>query len=87
MFVRYESSTVFVNLYHGRASYELGFEIGRLDDGTGKEEPPYSLNMIMELMHAQEERFFQASTAERVKKFVAELADLVRTYTPAVGQD
>ena len=83
-FVRYESSTVFVNLYHGRASYELGFEIGRLDDGTGKEESPYSLSMIMELMRAQEERFFQASTAERVKKYVPRLADLVRTYAPAV---
>jgi len=30
-FVRYESSSVFVNVYHGRASFEIGVEIGRRD--------------------------------------------------------
>jgi hypothetical protein len=29
-FVRYESADVFVNVYHGRASFELGVEIGKL---------------------------------------------------------
>lgn len=31
MTVRLESSTVYINLYHGRSSYALGMEIGRLD--------------------------------------------------------
>src|SRR5690348_10203982 len=31
-FVRYQSRHVFVNVYHGRASYELGIQIGRLAD-------------------------------------------------------
>src|SRR5215471_1441934 len=31
-FVRFESATVFVNVYHGRASFELGVEIGRLSN-------------------------------------------------------
>ena len=30
--VRYESSEVLLNVYHGRASYELGVEIGRLKE-------------------------------------------------------
>lgn len=34
--VRYESPTVFVNIYHGRASFELGVEIGVLDEPSEK---------------------------------------------------
>lgn len=82
-FVRYESPSVFVNIYHGRASFELGFEVGRLSDETGKEEQPYSLSMIIELMGAQDETgytFLQASTQERVKEFVPKLASLVKSY-------
>ena len=79
-FVRYESSIVFVNIYHGRTSYELGFEVGRLDDGSGQEEQPYSLSMIMQHMRKQEQKSFQASTRDRVKELVPKLADLVRTY-------
>ena len=30
-FVRYESESTFVNIYHGRRSYELGVEIGKLE--------------------------------------------------------
>ena len=30
-FVRYESDAVFTNVYHGRGSFEIGVEIGRLD--------------------------------------------------------
>jgi hypothetical protein len=85
-FVRYESSSVFVNIYHGRTSYELGFEIGRLDSGSGQEEQAYSISMIMELMRAKEPTFFQASTRDRVKEFVPRLADLVRTYATSLLQ-
>ena len=82
-FVRYESADVFVNIYHGRASFELGFEMGRLNDGSGMEEQPYSLDMIIELMGAKEETgytFLQASTPTRVKELVPKLAKLVKTY-------
>ena len=34
--VRYESPEVFVNVYHGRASFELGVEIGRLKEPNDK---------------------------------------------------
>ena len=82
-FVRYESASVFVNIYHGRASFELGFEIGRLNDGSGKEEQPYSLNMIIEFMVVQEQTgytFLQASSQIRVKELVPKLASLVKSY-------
>jgi hypothetical protein len=32
-FVRFESDAVFVNVYHGRSSYQLGVELGRLNRG------------------------------------------------------
>lgn len=90
-FIRFESSSVFVNIYHGRASFELGFEIGRLNDGSGKEESPHSLRTILELMGAQEGTgytFLQASTQDRVKEFVPKLASLVKRYAaPALGGD
>src|SRR5438128_6558460 len=35
-FLRYESRHVFVNVYHGRASYELGVEVGRLKEPERK---------------------------------------------------
>lgn len=82
-FVRYESPHVFVNVYHGRASYELGFEIGRLIDMAGQGEHPFSLAMVIELMGAQIETGYtllQASSPERVKKYVPKLADLVKKY-------
>jgi hypothetical protein len=85
-FVRYESSDVFVNIYHGRASFELGFEIGRLDDGTGKEESAYTLSMIIEHMGAQKTtgyRFFECSTEDSLKQCVPKLASLVQNYAPS----
>jgi hypothetical protein len=81
-FVRYESSRVFVNIYHGRASFELGFEIGRLD-GTGKEESAYTLSMIIEHMGAQKTTgytSFQCSTGDSLKQCVPKLAGLVQNY-------
>ena len=82
-FVRYESPSVFANIYHGRASFELGFESGRLNDGSGREEHPYSLDVIIELMRAREETgytFLQASTRARVQELVPKLASLVQSY-------
>ena len=48
-FVRYESDLAFVNLYHGRASYELGFEVGRRPDVRGQPESHYTMAEILQL--------------------------------------
>lgn len=32
-FVRFERDTVFVNVYHGRSSYQVGLELGRIQEG------------------------------------------------------
>ncbi len=82
-FVRYESPNVFVNVYHGRGSFEMGVEIGRL-----KGPPEEGLGLRDILAWAGAERvegfgqhvMFQASSPEGVKNIVPRLAGLVRRY-------
>lgn len=79
-FVRYESETVYVNIYHGRASFELGFEIGLLSE---IEERKFTLGEIIDLANAQKDAgdtFFQASKTDRVQMLVPRLAELVKKY-------
>ena len=80
--VRYESSDVFLNVYHGRASYELGVEIGRL------REPDTRVSIFDVLRCAGAEKaegfrqhvVFQVSSKEAVREFVPKLAALVKKY-------
>jgi hypothetical protein len=80
--VRYESSEVFVNLYHGRASYELGVEIGR------PKEPEAQLSIFDVVRWAGAEKaegfgqhvMFQVSSRAGVQEFVPKLAALVKKY-------
>jgi hypothetical protein len=79
-FVRYESSEAFVNVYHGRVSFELGVEIGRL------KEPAEKLTLYDIVAGAGAEKtegfgqhtMFQVSSREGVQQFVPKLACLVR---------
>lgn len=74
--LRYESSGgVFVNVYHGRSSYELKFELGRVS-ATGAEERFYPTDLA-DIAGTDEESFFQASTAERVRTYLPRLARLL----------
>lgn len=82
-FVRYESDSVFVNIYHGRGSFEIGVEIGRLDR-TEK----YGLDYIVSWSGKQAweaEGFgrgtmFQVSSREGVQNIVPKVAELVKKY-------
>jgi hypothetical protein len=85
-FIRYESRDVFVNVYHGRSSYELGLEIGRFAERVGTEDVEFSLGNIIDVMGARAQTgytFFQASTPEKVKRLVSRLADLLKEYGKA----
>jgi hypothetical protein len=81
-FVRYESQVVFVNVYHGRASYELGVEIGRLSEPKDK----VTLHEIIAWAGTEQTEglgqhtAFQVSSREGVKQFVPQLAELVKKY-------
>lgn len=82
-FVRYESTEVFVNVYHGRASFELGVEIGRLKE-PGKDK--LTIYDIVAWASAEKAEgfghnvMFQVSSSESVRDFVAKLARLVQKY-------
>lgn len=87
-FVRYESDQVFVNVYHGRASYELGVEIGRLDS-PGEAQHGYTLAELMRLVDPESEagyRYVTARTAGLVEQGVAHLSELFRRYAGAALQ-
>jgi hypothetical protein len=81
-FVRYESPEVFVNIYHGRASFELGVEIGRLKKPKGK------LTLYDIIAWAGAEKVeglgqhvaFQVSSREGVQEFVPRLASLIQRH-------
>ncbi|HJX83383.1 MAG TPA: hypothetical protein VJ723_03470 [Candidatus Angelobacter sp.] len=81
-FVRYESAKVFVNIYHGRSSYELGVEIGRLSEPEKK----VTLYEIVAWAGAEKTEgfgqhvMFQASTREAVQECVPKLARLTQEY-------
>lgn len=81
-FVGYKSRHVFLNVYHGRASYELGIQIGRLTDPK----KTLSLATIVDWAGARKAEgfgkhvMFQVSTREGVQEFVPKLAALVKKY-------
>jgi hypothetical protein len=89
--VRYESERVFINVYHGRASYELNVEIGLRPASAEERERPFSISEIIELISGQREGEFtppQSNTPEGVRKFVSQLASMVEKYAePALAGD
>lgn len=88
---RFESNSTFVNVYHGRVSFELNVEIGELTIGGVLPENPFTIEEILHLVNPKEAvnyRPFQVHTVESVKKFVSDLANLVKQYaTPALIGD
>jgi hypothetical protein len=84
-FVRYESSDVFVNVYHGRASFELGAEIGRLKQPDEEKLAIYDIVAWADAEKAEgfgQHVMFQVSLPEGVGEFVRKLARLVQRYGP-----
>jgi hypothetical protein len=89
--VRFESNSVFVNVYHGRVSFELNVEIGELTIGEQRPEVSFTIGEILHLVNPTEATSYhpyQVHTVDSVKKFVAELAKLVKEYAiPALMGD
>src|SRR5579872_581886 len=84
-FVRYDSPKIFVNVYHGRGSYELNVEIG-WHDGPQKESP-MSLDAVLGWKRAPERKLlntevplFRAENPESLQEMVPKMAALFRKY-------
>ena len=82
--VTYESESLFINIYHGRGSFELGVEIGQKH---ASRDLHFSIGEIIYLVDSQkgeEYEGLQASTRDRVSNLVPRLASLVREYAAEV---
>jgi hypothetical protein len=76
-FVRYESTKAFINIYHGRISYEINVEIGLLENMEEK----LSLSELVESVEGLKSDIpvpYQTSSTEGVKKGVKALMELVK---------
>jgi hypothetical protein len=83
-FVRYESRATFVNIYHGRSSYEIGIEVGPRAEVPGQEEEKFMLGDILETCgEPGGAAFRQAGTREEVSRYLYELAALAKKYAVA----
>ena len=81
-FVRFEHDEVFVNVFHGRSSYELGVEVGHralVHDNLVEEK--FALSDLVSISDpAMTLPGFAAVTSEQVKKFVPQLAKLTERF-------
>jgi hypothetical protein len=85
-YLRFESDAVFVNVYHGRASYEVGVEIGELQKANKLSERSFTLGEIIAMTNFEmgsNFRFYQATRPELIQNCVAETAGLVKGYSRA----
>ena len=79
-FVRFESNSTYMNVYHGRMSFELGLAIGQL--GRLKEEP-YSMSEIVRFVEpgkGDQYRDYGTRDARGVEEGVQRLATRLRRY-------
>jgi hypothetical protein len=84
-FVRYDSPKIFVNVYHGRGSYELNVEIGRYEGS--RKDSPMGLDAVLGWKRAPERKLlntevplFRAENPESLQEIVPRMAALFRKY-------
>ncbi len=73
-FVRFESLFIFINIYHGRMSYEIGLEIEDVNCNA-----VYALSELLRITDnatADSYRKYSATTAQAVAKGVEQLAEI-----------
>jgi len=72
--VRFESDTVFVNVYHGRSSYQVGLELGRI-----REDDLYSLHEVLSAVAPADLQRARCQTSDPVvlERCLAAIAETV----------
>lgn len=80
-FVRFEKDNVFVNVYHGRASYQVGLELGRLLDGD-----VYSLHELFRVLAPSEieQARCQTTNSEVLRQCLASIAATIEQHCDAL---
>lgn len=80
--VRFESPSLFINIYHGRSSFEIGAELGRLEVDED-EKQPYPMSALLGVVGvpmAKEYRDYATRTPDGVNEGLAKLAKLFREH-------
>lgn len=80
-FVRYESSNIYVNIYHGRVSFEVGVEFGEMSN------TPFTLEMLVEILDEKLVGKYWAAHAKTVQEVCNALkkaADGLKLYGDSV---
>ena len=79
---------MFLNVYHGRQSYELNVEVGSIAEPAGRS---YRLSDVLGAIVGWDDKrptYFQASNREAVRRCVQGIADLVANhYGPVLRGD
>ena len=87
-FLRYQSNKLFVNVYHGRLSYEIDVEIGRLSDPDQRR---YWIADVLGAILGWKDKsmtYFQASNQKALRGCIQVIADLVaKHYRPMLAGD
>lgn len=81
-FVRFESRSLFINIYHGRSSFEIGAELGRVGNGED-EKQPYPMSALLGVAGvptAKEYRDYATHTPDGVNEGLEKLATLFRDH-------
>ena len=95
--VRFESERAFVNVYHGRSSYEIGVEVGPVRSPQDSDRLGYTLDEVVSSMGApvpEDIKHCSAVTADRIAvvipRFVETLeqfgADILAGEAPAFSR-
>jgi hypothetical protein len=84
--VRYENPSGYVNVYHGRSSYEVGVEVGPL---AGELARGYSMSLLIQFSSDEQGKAYRnpvATSPETVRDFVKDQAQRLRTYGQRILQ-
>ena len=82
--VRFESRDVFVNLFHGRGSYELGVEMGERISEESREFG-FTLREIISVTDTEKGSAYrppQITEPELITKHVSAISELVKQFAP-----
>lgn len=80
--VAYRSPNVFVTArFDGNRSYEIGLELGRIDNYAGSLDVPYNLGELLRTEgQSNEVTSYQVTTTEALRKYTFRLASLLREH-------
>lgn len=82
-YVRFESPPLFINIYHGRSSFEIGVELGVIGEHDKVGNYPYSLSALLEVARypkAEEYRDFATHTPDGVNEGVKIESELFKNF-------